>query len=144
MKKENNLKKEIFIIFALTLILAAGCKKTEIFEPDYSIGQEIDKIKETAKNTLLNNDTATQDNQELQTIYVYQDNGEDEKIKTISANYQSSCLVKKYKGLNIWCSFKNMWHNQSELISWYIPYSIMSFFALALAIVIIWNLLKRR
>ena len=131
------------LVFAAILIVLAGCKqKSQISD---SIDSKIDEIKQSAaavtdKETLqeAGNVTAQIVESVTQTVFVPLPQQSISSNDIVSRNYQSSCLVKKYSVLNIYCSFKNFWHNQNSLISWYVPYSFVLLLLVVVLIIIWW------
>ena len=126
---------QIIALFLLLLLLVS-CKKAETAaapppsEPASPLDSVISEIRKAAGNL-----TEQPSEQPSQTVYVPVETQQPDG--TITKNYRSQCLVQKYKGLNVYCKFKSFWHNQSSLLSWYIPYSFVAFVAFILIILII-------
>lgn len=126
------------ILACMLLLLLAGCKK-DVTAPSEagvpSLDSQIQDIKDSALDALNGTLGESVEGEEGQTVFFPAPSGEQSFGSTISQQYASSCLLAKYRFLNKYCSFKNFWHNQSILLSWYIPYSIVLFL---LFIFLIW------
>lgn len=140
------MKKGFNVIIIMFVLLIAGCSKAQQTTQQIKdrTDAEIEKITENIGSvpevTAENITSVIQ--QEGQTVYVplppqQLDSGQG----AIYKSYKSSCVVERYKGLNIYCGAKNFWHNQATLLSWYIPYALV---LLVLIIVVFLLWLKSR
>ena len=138
MKKGNKLA---LVGFVVIVIILSGCKKQADAPKEGSVDEALKGIKEAAKEIVSGvNETLPKEEESSQTVYL----PESPKGSTLNQNYKSPCALDKYRGLNTYCKSKTFWHNQSTLLSWYIPYSIVSLLAFILVVVIVWHLWRNR
>ena len=131
------------VIVLIVLIDLTGCKSkdTSISPPtqEASTDSVLQKIKETAQQ-ITSSETANITGEVIQqagqTVFVPIEQKAPDG--TISPNYKSPCMVERYRGLNIYCRGKTFWHNQSTLLSWYIPYSLVLLILFILMLVLWW------
>ena len=120
----------LLALYIIVLLLIVSCKKTDVNAPlpqsqdAFSLDEQLQKVKDAAASTL----NGTLGGEEGQTVFVPAPGQTQQPgSNAVSRGYISPCIVSKYKVLNKYCSFKNFWHNQSTLLSWYVPYSIVLF-----------------
>ena len=136
MKKGN---KFALVVFAVIVLFLLGCKKQANAPNEGSVDEALKKIKETAKE-IVNETLPKAEGESSQVVYL----PESSKGSILNQDYKSPCAVERYRGLNVYCKSKTFWHNQSTLLSWYIPYSIVSLLVFIFAVVIVWHLWRNR
>jgi len=130
------------VVMLLLLLFISSCSKAS--DAKDSVDRQIDTLKETftevpaiQPSTVLSGDNNTQ-------IVILPSDSPSTfpsslNIDTLSSAYRSPCFFENYKILNSYCSFKNFWHNQSTLLSWYVGYPIILFLFFIAVIYIWWN-----
>ena len=130
------------ILLVLLILFLASCKKSA--EPSIadSIDSQIEAVREKASEVVEGINKTIQPEPETQTVYV-QVPQQEASSEVISMTYESPCVLKKYRVLNSYCGAKTFWHNQSTLLSWYVPYAVV-LLALAAAVFVIWLIRRNK
>lgn len=144
MKKTNSNKNFIpVLLFILILLLASCSSKTSV--PSDSVDAQLQNVKNTAAQITESPEVQQAKNVSVvitqeagQTIILPQQPAQGQiPQNALSPNYVAPCLLKNYRILNKYCSFKNFWHLQGTLISWYISFPVL-LLAFVIAIIVIW------
>ena len=134
-------KLKIIPLFLVILLFLTSCKKTA--DARDAIDARIEAIKDSASvvEAILPVDAnASVPGQEGQTVYVSAPQHPQQiyqNTNKFSADYRAACKLERFKFLNIYCSAKTYWQQQSEIISWRISYSWV-LLGLVVALIALW------
>lgn len=134
-------KISFILVIAVLLLLLSGCKKsatTQSAAPPDATESLIEQARQAAKD-VLSQDNATTAGQTQTMILPPSPQQAFQGNDVVSRSYVAPCSIQKYKGLNLYCKGKNVWHNYSTITSWYVPYTIVLFL---LFVFIIWAAIK--
>lgn len=131
-------------IFALLLIIVilSGCKKAG--DAIGSAKDEISQLAEQASQASPIIITGEGNNTQIVISAAQQPQQNFQTTDVLSPDYKAPCILQKFAVLNLYCKGKTLFVQQSETLSWHIPYGFVLFVVIVLFIWFIWDLWRKR